>query len=125
MIPAPPTNLVVVSAAQGLVVLRGTGAADVVSYDVYRSTNEAMVGDKINVSPIAQPADPYTVNFVDDGVTSVSPPVGPTVYFYRMVAVNADGQSIPSDAVPASVGFPQDLTPIQATLVRVEVRGNQ
>ena len=124
MIPSAPINLVVVSAIPLAVTLRATGSTGVDHYDVYRSTTESMMGDKINVSPIPQSVDPYTVNFVDDGVSSTVPPVGPTVYFYRMVAVNADGQSIPSTAVPASVGFPQDVTPVQATLVKVEVRGN-
>lgn len=79
----------------------GVGAAD--HYDVYRSESARDIGDRINVSPIAQPfASPWTFELVDDGVSSVSAPNAATQYFYRAVAVDALGNiSLPSAAVAA------------------------
>lgn len=123
--PNAPTDIQLISAEPGSVVLQVTGEAGVDHYDVYRSTDESLIGDKINNAPIAQPVSPYTVLYTDDVVNSTAPPVVPTVYFYRFVAVDAMSNiSLPSDSLNVQVGFPQDITPGQPKLISIEVRGN-
>lgn len=123
--PDAPTNLEVLLIAPGEVTLQFTGADLVNHYDIYRSTDETLVGDKINISPVPQVASPFTVTYVDNVVNSVVPPTAPGIYYYKAVAVDATGAiSLPSNEARASVGLPQDITPKQATIIAVEERGN-
>jgi hypothetical protein len=123
MIPVP-TNLTLISSLPNIVSFQFTGAAGVDHYDVYRSTDAEQVGVAINVNPIPEPISPYAVVFLDDGLNTTSPPVGPNVYYYRAVAVDSFGNiSLPSNALVVNVNLPQDLTPEQTQLVSVEERG--
>lgn len=122
--PDAPVNLTVLSAVPGSVSLQFTGSASIDHYDMYRSLNEYEVGEKINLSPIPQTASPYTVGYVDNAVNSNIPPSAPGIYFYKAVAVDALGNiSLPSSDVRVSLGYPQDITPKQATIISIEEMG--
>lgn len=126
MVPTP-TDLTLVSAVAGEVIFEFTGAIDVDHYDIYRSTDKAIFGIQINTIGIPEPSPPYNAQFSDDGISSINAPSGPATYYYKVVAVDVDGNpSLPSDALVVPIGVNQKptLTPEKVQLRSVEVRGN-
>jgi hypothetical protein len=83
------------------------------------------IGTKINVNPIPEVADPFIISFQDDGINSIQAPVAPDVYYYQVIAVDGSGNvSLPSNALAVSVNLPQEITPVQAKILKVQTLGN-
>jgi hypothetical protein len=135
-----PSGLTLVSSSIGSVSLTFTGVAGVSGYDVYRSTDASLIGDKINNALIAEGMAPYAMAFIDDVTGSQEPPIDPDYYYYRIVSVlnvsvdipegsgdidiNTSEISLPSESLMVNVGMSESATPVQATLMSVEQRGN-
>ena len=123
--PTAPTGLQVVSVMVGSVELSFTGSADADHYDVYRSMDGLSFGAKVNASPIPATADPFSVSFTDGAGSSIDPPVQNGNYYYKAVSVDSSGNvSLPSNTAMSVVGFSVEVTPLQATLIALEQRGN-
>lgn len=124
MVPSP-TNLSVISEVPGKVQFSFTGDINIDHYDIYRSLDPNTIGIKINTNPVSEPVSPYLCSFSDDGINSIQAPVSPDVYFYRVVAIDGSGNiSFPTDALAVAVNLPQEITPPQAKISKIETRGN-
>jgi hypothetical protein len=122
---APPTGLLLTGISATEIDIQFTGVALADHYDVYRSSSVQDVGSKINNSPIAQTADPFTTTYADNAANSVIPPVQGNIYFYRAVAADSLGNiSIPSISLEVLDTYPPLLTPEAPVLISVQERGS-
>jgi len=123
--PTAPNGLQVVSVMVGSVGLSFTGSSDADHYDMYRSMDGLSFGSKVNALPIPATPTPFSASFTDGAGISIDPPVQNGNYYYKAVSVDSSGNvSLPSNTAMSVVGFSTEVTPLQATLISVEQRGN-
>lgn len=97
--PDPPSNLQL-SASQNGVEATWSGSSEATGYNIYRST-DAIPEDLSNATTVnSQPLEGATT-FQDGSAENT------TVYYYRVTAVNDDGESDPSPESQVRMPFPE------------------
>ncbi|WP_164716410.1 glycosyl hydrolase 53 family protein [Paenibacillus whitsoniae] len=89
-LPSVPQNVSVTAASASSIVVGWNPAKDAVSYNVYRSDSENGTYTKRNASLVT------TAAYTDNGLSAS------TTYYYKVLAVNAAGESAQSAAVSAT-----------------------
>ena len=97
--PSPPGNLQL-SASQDGVQISWEGSSEATGYNIYRA-EESITDDLSNAATVnGQPLEGAT-SFQDNSAQNT------TVYYYRVTAVNDDGESDPSSGAQVRMPFPE------------------
>lgn len=112
MVPSPPTNLTAKATGVGAIELSWSSVEKVEGYNIYRSNTEE--GEYVRLNSEALSLTTYTDTDLAASKT----------YFYIVKAINAAGESIPSDVAYAKTDAPHvtgiSVTPEKVTLAKGE-----